>query len=75
MVGLTESDVIACVDRKVSRVDVVPFQGGLQKLWVVDCAVLLEVQLLVLLLYDKGTFVLTPKNLNSYTSTLRSYLN
>lgn len=74
MVGLSVSDIVGGVDDEVSRVDVVAFQGGLQKFGVVDGAVLFEVEQLVLH-KETLTFVFTPKNLNSSTSTVRSYLN
>ena len=48
MVGFTESDVIGCVNGEVSGINIVAFQGGFQQFWMMNCAVLLEVDLLVL---------------------------
>lgn len=48
MVGFTESDVIGCVNGKVSGINIVAFQGGFQQFWMVDCSVLLEIDLLIL---------------------------
>lgn len=48
MIGFTESDVISGVDGEISCVDVVSLQSGFQQFWVMNSAVLLEVDLLVL---------------------------
>lgn len=74
VVGLSVPDVIGGVDDEVGSVNVVSLQRGLEELGMVHCAVLLEVKQLVLR-YRRVTFVFTPKNLSSSTSTVRSYLS
>jgi hypothetical protein len=48
MIGFTEPKVIGSVNSKIGGVNVVAFESGFQEFRVVDCAMLLEVQLLVL---------------------------
>lgn len=71
MVGLAVADVVGGVDGEVGGVDDEALERGLEELGVVHGAVLLEEELLVLS-GATGTLVLTPKNLNSSTSTSRS---
>ncbi len=48
MIGLSVSEIVGSVDDEVSRVDVESFEGGLEDFGVVDDAVLLEMEQLVL---------------------------
>ena len=48
MIWLTESEVISGVDSEIGSVNVIAFKGGFQELWMMNCAVLLEIELLVL---------------------------
>jgi len=48
MVRLSIPDIIGSVDYEVGGIDVVPLEGGLEELRVVDGAVLFEVEGLVL---------------------------
>ena len=74
VVGFSVPDVICCVDGEIGGVDGVTFADGFEHLGVVDDSVLFEMDLLVL---NQGicTFKLIPQTLNSYNSTLRSYLS
>lgn len=75
VIWFTYSFIISCIDCKVWCINMISFYCCFEKLWMMYCTVLFEIELLILILLYFLTFVLTPHNLNYSTSTFKSYLS
>lgn len=74
IVGLPVPKVVSSIDDKVSGIDIVALAGSLKHLGMMNNTIFMEVNLLVLYA-SRNTFMFVPQNLNSYSSTVKSYFS